>query len=185
MTNSFCKVHNPFRDENGNCFWNGSSPKQGSYICQTRIGNTNDDYYHINPNMRMSYISRGGFICSTFLGRCLIYGIFTVGMIIGCSTIYILAAKLGRRFALAFSMLATFIGYLYPMEAHYSLIYISFFLSNFEKLAIVQICYTYLAEMGSLRKEVFSIGPFSFTYNSFIGTSFAIPFYLGGIFNSI
>ena len=35
--------------------------------------------------------------------------------------------------------------------------------------------------MGSLRKEVFSIGPFSFTYNSFIGTSFAIPFYLGGI----
>ena len=40
MTNSFCKVHNPFRDENGNCFWNGSSPNQGSYICKTRVGDT-------------------------------------------------------------------------------------------------------------------------------------------------
>ena len=187
MTNSFCKVYNPFRDQNGNCFWNGSSVKGGSYICKTGIHGKSStrketgDYYHFNPNFITSTEHYYGFICSTFLGKCFINSILTVGMIIGCFTIYILAAKLGRRFALAFSMLATFIGYLYPMEAHYSLIYISFFLSNFEKLAIVQICYTYLAEMGSLRKEVFSIGPFSFTYNSFIGTSFAIPFYLGGM----
>ena len=39
MTNSFCKVHNPFRDENGNCFWNGSSVNQGSYICKAGTQN--------------------------------------------------------------------------------------------------------------------------------------------------
>ena len=62
MTNSFCKVHNPFRDENGNCFWNGSSVNQGSYICKTYIHFYNmhmdkngtrketGDWYHFNPN---------------------------------------------------------------------------------------------------------------------------------------
>ena len=206
MTNSFCKVHNPFRDENGNCFWNGSSVNQGSYICKTYIHFYNmhmdkngtrketGDWYHFNPNFMTSQEHFFGFTCSTFLGRCLINGIFTLGMVFGCFTIYILAAKLGRRFALAFSMLAMFIGFLpvpgvpvLPRAAYSShsfnlfAIYMYFFLTNFGKAAIVQICYTYLAEMGSLRKEVFSIGPFSFTYNSFIGTSFAIPFYLGGM----
>jgi len=194
MTNSFCKVYNPFRDQNGNCFWNGSSAKWGSYICKTGIHGKSStrketgDYYHFNPNFITSTEHYYGFICSTFLGKCFINGILTVGMIIGCFTIYILAAKLGRRFALAFSMLATIIGFL-PMELlkldsrslHLVGVYMFFFLTNFGKAAIVQICYTYLTEMGSLRKEVFSIGPFSFTYNSLIGTSFAIPFYLGGV----
>ena len=209
MTNSFCKVHNPFRDENGNCFWNGSSVNQGSYECKTGTapmqssnsvgtrpppgwkwnGGETGGYYHFNPNLRLRYQHRYGFICATFLGRCLINGILTVGMVIGCFTIYILAAKFGRRFALAFSMLATILGYLpwalllliESYSFHHVGAYMFFFLANFGKAAIEQICYTYLAEMGSLRKEVFSIGPFSFTYNSFIGTSFAIPFYLGGM----
>ena len=193
MTNSFCKVHNPFRDVNGNCFWNGSSINQEGYICKTGIkmgfkagmNETGGDYYHFNPNFFISQESFFGFICSTFVGRCIINGVMTVGMIVGCFTIYIIAAKLGRRFALAFSMLATLVGVMCAWEIidgyHYVLMYLMMFLMNFGKIAIVQICYTYLAEMGSLRKEVFSIGPFSFTYNSFIGTSFAIPFYLGGM----
>ena len=66
----------------------------------------------------------------------------------------------------------------YPHQ-HYSVFYIRRILMTSGKMSIVQVCYTYLAEIGGFRKKVFSLGPFHFTYNSLIATSFAIPFYLG------
>ena len=193
MSNTFCRVNNPFKDENGNCFWNESSILQDGNMCRNlqidvALADQNwNFYYRFNKDVSMSSEFYFGLICLNHLERSLLNAVLTVGMIVICFIYYILAEKFGRRIALTITMLVLIFskfGQIIIKEAwyphqHYSIFYIRRILMTSGKMSIVQVCYTYLAEIGGFRKKVFSFGPFHFTYNSLIATSFAIPFYLG------
>ena len=193
MTNIFCRVHHPFKDENGNCFWNESSIAQDGDACRILHVNVSlkdqNFYYKYNKNISMSTEFLSGLICMNHLERSLLNAVMTAGMIVGCFIFYILAEKFGRRAALAIITLGpaltvsgdTILYQTWYIRPHYSAFYIFLFLMTIGKLTIVQVCYIYLVEIGGFRKKLFSIGSFHFTYNSFIGTSFAIPFYIGEI----
>ena len=129
-----------------------------------------------------------GLICLNHLERSLLNAAMTVGMIVGCFIMYILAEKFGKRCALTITMLVLAVSKFgqiivhkawYPHQ-HYSIFYIRQLLMKLGKISIVQLSYTYLAEISGFRRKVFSFGAFHFTYNSLIGTSFAIPFYSWG-----
>ena len=182
MTNTFCKVNNPFRDNNGNCYWNEKSTESiHRYKC---IGGEDSDQYYYNPRLNKSEEHEHGLICMNYQERSIINGLGTAGMIVGCLAIYILAAKLGRRLALAAAMLVVMLAgflFVFHRKLHYSILYVGLLLYGFGRLAIFQVCYNYLVEIAGFRKKVFSVGPFDFTYNSLFGTSFAIPFVLGSM----
>ena len=194
MSNTFCRVNQPFKDENGNCFWNESSILQEGNACRNlqvnvilKEGKDQNFYYQYNHNISMSSEFYNGLICLNHLERSLLNAAMTVGMIVGCFIMYILAEKFGKRCALTITMLVLAVSKFgqiivhkawYPHQ-HFSVFYIRQLLMKLGKISIVQLCYTYLAEISGFRKKVFSFGAFHFTYNSLIGTSFAIPFYLG------
>ena len=193
MTNMFCRVHHPFKDDNGNCFWNESSIAQEGDACRILHVNVTlknqNFYYKFNNDISMSTEFRLGLICMNHLERSLLNAVMTGGMIVGCFIFYILAENFGRRFALAIIILGPALAVSgdiiaqtwYQLRPHYSAFYIYLFFMTYGKLIIVQVSYIYLVEIGGFRKKLFSIGSFHFTYISFIGTSFAIPFYLGEI----
>ena len=88
MSNTFCKVNQPFKDENGNCFRNESSILQEGNACRNLqvdvILKDQNFYYKFNYNISMSSEFYNGLICLNHLERSLLNAAMTVGMIVGC-----------------------------------------------------------------------------------------------------
>ena len=193
MEEAYCKVRMPFRDQEGNCFWNKSSVQQESYSCKRGQGQGGDEYYHFNMAVTKSLEHEHGLICLSYWERSAINCLMSIGIIGGSVSVFLIAVKFGRRVAIATSMLILLVGavlclvvthihdLLHARPSYYGIVYAGIFFYHAGQLAIVQDSYIYLVEIVGLRKNVFSVGPFHFTLHSLIGTSFCIPFILGKI----
>ena len=180
IQNAFCKIYHPDVDNKGYCKWNlrDDVNNRSLYRCSPGPGN----HFHFNQNFQpKNIVSHFGLLCDKYKGKMVIKIIFVSGSLIGCVVGALLLSRGGRRLTFIISLLSIAIGSIISCIRNFYYAYLpGSFLSIAGCFGLYQVSFIYLVEIVGWRKQVFSRFRW-FTYDSLIGMSFFIPYYLGKI----
>ena len=185
QTAIFCKVYYPNVDAEGKCNWNFKEEEledKKKYQCPPGPGN----HFHFNEKLKAkTAVAYFGLLCDNFNGQGKLKIVHAGGSLVGIIIGATIMSRKGRRNAFIYSLISIALG---SSISCFNNFYYAFlpgaFLILGGCLSLYQVNLIYLVEIVGWRKQVFSRFRW-FTYNSLIGTSIFVPYYLGKLLTGV
>ena len=189
ITNVFCVINVPEVRDDGICFWdlsrnvseetdNYKEDLTDDYFCDPGPG----DHFLFNDKQGDTIRSHFGLVCDKYKNMLLFKICSALGNLFGCVVTFFISKLFGRRPGFFTASLWMVCGSVVKLIASKNFNYFiaGTFFVNMGIFGCYQLCFVYLVEIIGWRKPVFSKIT-CFTYNSLIGTTFLVPFYIGNI----
>ena len=189
ITNIFCVINVPELREDGTCFWdltrnvseetdNYREDDIEDYFCDSGPGN----HFIFNKKQGDTITSHFGLVCDKYKNLFLFKICSIFGNLTGCVITFFISKYFGRRPGFFTASLWMVCGSVVKLVASTNFEYFiaGTFLVNMGTFGSYQVCFIYLVEIIGWRKPVFSKIR-NFTFNSLIGSTFLVPFYIGKI----